>query len=120
HFLHPEFPSQFKTPYTEKEKVQYVRENPRQFIRQSTKFNQETPQEQTQEPEPDQTELYESWERFSPFLSEKYSPRINRHKVNMEITVNNPVNKLRLDTDESYQIDVKTTGDDTLVTIQAP
>ncbi|XP_064102478.1 chitooligosaccharidolytic beta-N-acetylglucosaminidase-like [Macrobrachium nipponense] len=120
HFLHPDYQSHFKTPYTEKEKVQYVRENPRQFTRKATKFNQETPQEQTQEHEIDQTELYESWERFSPFLGEKYSPRINRHQVNMEITVNNPVQKLRLDTDESYQLDVKTTNDETLVVIQAP
>ncbi|XP_068217150.1 chitooligosaccharidolytic beta-N-acetylglucosaminidase-like [Palaemon carinicauda] len=124
HFLHPDFPAHRKTPYTEAERVQYVRENQQRQFNQRITFTeasaQQQQQQQTQEFEPEQAQIYESWERFSPFLSEKYSHGINRHRVNIEITVAQPVTRLRLDTDESYEIDMKTTGDETLVRIQAP
>lgn len=46
----------------------------------------------------------ESFIRKSPFLRERSNPGVESQNVNIEITVTAPDHKLRLDTDESYNL----------------
>ncbi|ROT81164.1 hypothetical protein C7M84_000080 [Penaeus vannamei] len=124
HFLHPDFPQTEKQPLTPEDF-----ENTGHF---SQKFQNEDPAQQEQyrqRSEYDRNQLRqrprysreepESFIRRSPFLRKRSNPGVESHNVNIEITVTASDHKLRLDTDESYNLVIQTVGDETTATILA-
>ncbi|XP_037776157.1 chitooligosaccharidolytic beta-N-acetylglucosaminidase-like [Penaeus monodon] len=124
HFLHPDFPQIEKQPLTPENY-----ENTRHF---GQKFQNEDPARQDQyrqRSEYDRDQLRqrpiysreepESFIPRSPFLRERSNPGVESHNVNIEITVTASDRKLRLDTDESYNLVIQTVEDETTATILA-
>ncbi|KAK7071900.1 beta-N-acetylhexosaminidase activity protein [Halocaridina rubra] len=134
HQYHPDFPESQKTPYTEDQKEIFTaREMFNQEFDQLRSF-QEREQQQSfrrlpqSHPNRQQTntefspftDTYENWERYSPFMNQKYNAGIERNVVNLEITVTSPEVRQNIDTDESYNLVIQTLDDKTTVTILAP
>ncbi|KAK7071899.1 Chitooligosaccharidolytic beta-N-acetylglucosaminidase-like [Halocaridina rubra] len=122
HFFHADFPESKKTPYTEREKTEIHQPNQIQQVNirlRSVPLNEDNLEQTIPEVEKPLTERIETWMRDSPFLSQKNSGQIERQNVNLEITVNSPERKLTLDTDESYNLEVKTAGEETTIKIVA-
>lgn len=125
HFLHPDFPASQKTPYTSDQMASFDDAN-QQFRRKFSNVQQETEfssnnfnQQANSEFQSFDQENFENWERYSPFLNQKYNAGVEKQNINIEFTVTSPEEKLTLDTDESYNLVVQTVDDQTTVTILA-
>ncbi|XP_064102479.1 chitooligosaccharidolytic beta-N-acetylglucosaminidase-like [Macrobrachium nipponense] len=143
HFIHPDFPESYKTPYTDdmKEFFDETETNPRErfsqrvnqfrirpkfdefssnrknLLNEFNRFRNEATQNEFSSSKP---RTYEEWERYSPFRNERYNPTIDRHNVNLEFTITSPEEKFSFEnTDESYNMVVQTLDDETTITILA-
>ncbi|XP_042859409.1 chitooligosaccharidolytic beta-N-acetylglucosaminidase-like [Penaeus japonicus] len=122
HFLHPDYPQVEKQPLTP-ENFEYTRRFDQEFQREEStqQYRQRSEDERDrlrQRPSYSREEP-ESFIRKSPFLRERSNPGVESQNVNIEITVTAPDHKLRLDTDESYNLVIQTVEDETTVTILA-
>ncbi|XP_042225138.1 chitooligosaccharidolytic beta-N-acetylglucosaminidase-like [Homarus americanus] len=122
HFLHPDFPEEKKRPLT-KEHLANINIGGYNEQQQQQQFSQQTENKPGDINEHNTASAIihtpKEYVKFSPFLKERSSPRIERHRVNIEITVTSPEDKLTLDTDEKYTVDIQTAGEQTQVKIQA-
>ncbi|KAK3864073.1 hypothetical protein Pcinc_030216 [Petrolisthes cinctipes] len=141
HYVHPEYPQEYKKPLTSDRpvriseaehrfRVQQQREQVQQVGQQEQQLNHQQQQQHNQQQNHQQVQIdnesyrnydmSEEFVRVSPFLREhSRSSQVENQKVDVEVTVTSPDDKLHLDTDESYNMVVQTVDDTTTVTILA-
>ncbi|XP_047473217.1 chitooligosaccharidolytic beta-N-acetylglucosaminidase-like [Penaeus chinensis] len=119
HFLHPDFPQTEKQPLTPEdfESLKFQTEDPAQ--QEQYRQRSEYDRDQLRQRPTYSREEPESFIRRSPFLRERSNPGVESHNVNIEMTVTASDHKLRLDTDESYNLVIQTVEDETTATILA-
>jgi len=150
HFLHPDYPATQKQVVTEEEYQkkgrfdqqqyedfqQFDQQNDQQFDHQyDQQYNQRrrndfrdtqrcdpysrTCRQQYRQNRP-QGMQRQQYLRYSPFQRQSSNPGVERQQVLLEVTVTAADKRLRLNTDESYNVVVQTVGDETTITILAP
>jgi len=81
------------------------------------RFEQQQQQQQQQEIRREEVPQYL---KYSPFTKQqRSSPRFARQLVKVEMTVSSDEERMRMDTDESYNLVIQTRGDETTVTVLA-
>jgi len=81
------------------------------------RFEQQQQQQQQQEIRREEVPQYL---KYSPFTkTQRSSPRFARQLVKVEMTVSSDEERMRMDTDESYNLVIQTRGDETTVTVLA-
>jgi len=145
HFLHPDYPETQKQVVTEEEyakkerrfdqqqyedfqqfdQQQYDQEYDQQYNQRrrndfsNQQYDRQYSRQQYRQNRPER-EQRQQYLRYSPFQRQSSNPGVERQNVFLEITVTAADNRLRLDTDESYNVVIQTVGEDTTVTILAP
>jgi len=120
HFLHPDYPQSQKQPLSMDEvnraEQQFENINEQQY---QQRFDNDQQQQQFHQRPRYSREEPETYLEVSPFYKERSNPGVERQNFNIEITITAPDHKLRLDTDESYNLVIQTIDDETTATILA-